>query len=56
MKGLRVMVEDLETGEKDEKVIPPGEYILTTVEPCHLASSVAYANGTHVLTIKGRTA
>lgn len=54
MKGIRVIVEDLETGERDEKVVEPGDYLLTTVEPCHLAHVTTHANGTHVLTVKKR--
>jgi hypothetical protein len=56
VKGIRVTVEDLETGEREEKVVPPGEYLLLTVEPCHLHYTSAFANGTHIITVKGRTA
>lgn len=51
-RGMRVTVEDLETGEKQERVIPPGEYVLVTTEPCWLSGAVAHKNGTVVLTVK----
>jgi len=54
---LRVTCTDLVTGESETTEIPPGEYLLLTTEPCFLASTQAYpAKGTHVITIKGRTA
>ena len=54
---LRVTCEDLLTGEKQTADLPAGEYLLLTTEPCHLASTQAYpSKGTHVITIKGRTA
>ncbi len=56
MKGIRVTVEDLETGERDEKVVRAGDYLLLTVDPCYVHYTSAFANGTHVVTIKGRTA
>lgn len=56
MTALRITVEDLETGHVEEAEIPEGEYFLICADPCHLAGAQRYGNGTHVLTIKGRTA
>ncbi|MCW2601825.1 MAG: hypothetical protein JWM02_3654 [Frankiales bacterium] len=57
VKVLRVTCEDLVTGEKQTVDLPAGEYLLLTTEPCHVASTQAYpAKGTHVITVKGRTA
>jgi hypothetical protein len=54
---LRVTVEDLVTGDKDEAILPAGEYLVITTEPCHTAHTQAFpGKGTHVVTIKGRTA
>lgn len=54
---LRVTVEDLETGDKETKEMPKGEYFILTTAPCHVAHTSSYpAKGTHILTIKGRTA
>ena len=53
--SLRVTIEDRETGEREEVLIPDGEYFLLTTSPCYLAHTNAYpGKGTHVLTIKGR--
>lgn len=54
---LRVTVEDVETGEQQTTELPAGEYLVIATDPCHVASTQAYpTSGTHVLTIKGRTA
>lgn len=53
---LRVTVEDLETGDKETKEIPAGDYVIVTTAPCYLDGFQAYANGTVVLTVKGKTA
>lgn len=56
-KVLRVQVTDLLTGESETTEIPAGEYLILATDPCHVASVQAYpAKGTHVLTVKGRTA
>jgi hypothetical protein len=54
--SIRVTVVDEQTGDTEETVVPDGEYLLLTTDPCFLAHTAAHANGTHVLTIKGRTA
>ena len=51
---LRITVEDLETGDKETREMPAGEYFLLTTAPCYVAHTQTHANGTHVLTIKGR--
>jgi hypothetical protein len=54
---LRVTVEDLETGDKQTRELPKGEYFILTAAPCYVAHTNSYpAKGTHILTIKGRTA
>lgn len=52
---LRVQVTDVETGDTDECEVASGDYLLITHDPCWLDSTQAYGNGTHVLTVKGRT-
>lgn len=52
--SLRVTVEDIETGQKGERIVPDGDYILITSEPCYLDGLQTYAK-THVLTVKGFT-
>lgn len=56
MKGIRVTAVDLETGEVAEKTIEPGNYVIVVVAPCHVAAEQHHANGTTVLTLKGRSA
>lgn len=52
-KGIRVTVEDLETGESESKVIV-NDYIIVTAGTCYVDYQQAFANGTHQLTVKGR--
>ena len=54
-RGIRVTVEDLKTGKTQTRDVPPGDYVLLTTEPAYVAHINAFANGTHVVTIKGRT-
>jgi hypothetical protein len=52
---LRITVEDLETGEREVREIPRGEYVILTTFPCFLAGTQAFpTTGTHVLTVEGR--
>lgn len=53
---LRVTVVDVETGDADTAELPAGEYLLITTAPCRQAHVTAHANGTRVITVKGRTA
>jgi hypothetical protein len=53
---LRVTATDLETGQTETKDLPAGEYLVLTTAPCEVAHVNAHANGTHVITVKGRTA
>lgn len=50
--ALKVTVEDLETGEKGERVIPDDDYMLITSGSVYLDGTQMYQR-THVLTIKG---
>ena len=55
--SITVTVTDDQTGETETTSVRDGDYVLICTEPCHVASQQAYpAKGTHVLTIKGRTA
>lgn len=52
-KGFRVTVEDLDTGEKQSRVVAPGDYMLIPFAPCYLAGTqVQPGKGTVQLTIK----
>lgn len=51
MKGIRVTVKDLATGEEESKEIVD-DYILITAGNRYLAHTNAFGNGTHVLTVK----
>ena len=50
---FKVTAEDLELGDKQEQVVLPGDYFLMVTEPAYLDGIQTYANGTHVITIKG---
>jgi hypothetical protein len=52
--GIRIIVEDLLTGDRAEKTIQPGNYAIIAAAPCHVAGEQHHANGTTVLTLKGR--
>lgn len=53
--SIRVTATDNETGESSHVDVADGDYLLICTEPCHLAHTNAFDNGTHVLTVKGRT-
>lgn len=53
--GVWVRVTEADMSETEMRFVPPGEYALIAVEPCHIDGIQSYANGTHVVTIKGRT-
>jgi hypothetical protein len=54
---LRIVIEDLETGEKEVQEMPKGEYFILTTAPCYVAHTNTFlSKGTHVITVKGRTA
>ena len=53
-EGIRVTVEDLETGET-ETVTVVNDWYLLTVGDRYLASSQHFKNGTSVLTVKRDT-
>lgn len=46
---------DEQTGDTSTEVVPDGDYLLIVTDPAYVANIQTYANGTHVLTIKGRT-
>jgi hypothetical protein len=51
--GVQVTVLDTETGDTETQVISD-DYVITCAGSAHVDSVQAYANGTHVLTVKGR--
>lgn len=53
MKQIRVEVTDLKTGEKESSEISD-DYVIITAGTCEVSNFQVYANGTHVLTVKGR--
>lgn len=50
---IRVTVTD-EDGNTETTDVGPHDYVLLCVGDCHLANTQSHANGTHVLTVKGR--
>jgi hypothetical protein len=54
--SITVTVVDDQTGDRETQKIADGDYLLITVDPCYKAHVNAHANGTHVLTVKGRKA
>lgn len=52
---VRFTAVDLETGDTSTVDVEPGSYCIVAVEPCHVAHQQHHANGTTVLTVKGRT-
>ncbi|MCA1824471.1 MAG: hypothetical protein LC640_09470 [Frankia sp.] len=54
---LRVVATDLLTDESETRDLPAGEYLFLTTAPCYVSGVQAYPTaGTHVVTIKGRSA
>lgn len=51
--SIRVTVTDEETGDT-ESVVIDDDYVVTCAGSCHVHYTQVHANGTHVLTIKGR--
>jgi hypothetical protein len=52
--AVKVTVSDPETGEVLGEQVIDNNYVLVVAGTCHLAHTNAHANGTHVLTVKGR--
>ena len=52
--SIRVTAEDTESGEGAEQIIEAGNYVIVCAAPCRLVGEVHHANGTSVLTLKGR--
>lgn len=50
---IEVTVRDTETGDSNTARIAD-DYVITCAGTCHVASVQTYANGTHVITVKGR--
>ncbi len=51
--SIEVTVRDTETGDSETATIT-NDYIVIVAGTCHVAGTQTHANGTHVLTIKGR--
>lgn len=54
--SITVIAIDNVTGDRAEFELEPGNYVVVTAQPCHLAGEVHHAGGTSVLTLKGRRA
>lgn len=55
--SIRVTVVDEQTGETKTQRVPENDYMLLATGTCHVTSVQTYPkSGTHVVTIKGRTA
>lgn len=52
--AIRVTALDLKTQETNSVDVPLDEYFLMCTGDCHVTSVQHYANGTAVVTIKGR--
>lgn len=52
--SIQVTVRDTETGDAQTATIT-NDYIIVTAGTCQVSNTQAYANGTHVLTVKGRS-
>lgn len=50
--ALKVTVEDLETGEKGDRVVPDDDYLLITTGSAYLDGIQTYQR-TQVITVKG---
>lgn len=53
-EGITVTVLDHATGETEQQYVPPGDYVVFVTDPAEV-SFQTYANGTHIITVKGRT-
>lgn len=52
--GIFVTARDSLTGEEQTIEVPADDYVLIPVGRCYLASTDVHADGTHVITVKGR--
>lgn len=50
---IRVTIEDPETGDR-ETVELMDDYLIIQAGTCFVSGTQVYANGTHVITVKGR--
>lgn len=51
--SIEVTVRDTETGDIEVQVIVD-DYAIVSAGECYVSNIQTYANGTHVLTVKGR--
>lgn len=52
---LIVIVRDEQTGDEETQRVAEGDYVIVCHDPCYLHGVQTHRNGTHVLTVKGRT-
>ena len=52
--SITVTVTDTESGESETQTIE-NDHVIVAAGSCHVAHVQAHANGTHVLTVKGRS-
>jgi hypothetical protein len=50
---VKVTVTDLDTGDSESEVVAD-DYFMTCAGSCYVDHVQVYANGTHVITVKGR--
>jgi hypothetical protein len=50
---IEVTVRDPETGDSETATITD-DYVITTAGSCYVAHTAAHADGTHVITVRGR--
>lgn len=51
--AIEVTVRDTETGDSETQTIT-NDYVIVCAGTCRVTYTDAHANGTHILTIKGR--
>lgn len=53
-KPVKVTVSDPDTGEMLEEIVLTNDYTVVCAGSCEVTYTQVHANGTHMLTIKGR--
>jgi hypothetical protein len=53
--SVTIAIRDNETGETETTLVADGDYIVITTAPAYVGHINMYGNGTHVVTVKGRT-
>lgn len=53
--SVRVTCVDEQTGETEEGRVEDGDYVIIVAAPAYVAYTQTFLNGTHILTVKGRS-